>query len=319
MNTTLGYVELLGRNGEVSQRWRLTQLPCRIGRGYDMDVLLDDPFVAPAHLEVTGFGDEGIQARELGTRNGVFLTGERQPFTEGWIPAGEVVRLGRTQVRIQPAATPVAEEVTARATAGFAQKIRQPMMAAAWVLVMTAMSYALADSFRTTSDGQLDVIHTVLKISLAFMGTVILAGALGKLFSGAANLSAHVSLIAIAFVMWVGLNETLDIVNFSLGLNWNHALGVASEAVAVGWLVYQTSGLIFRIRYRTRWLTVLGAVLVRVVLMPGMDYLDNWEMPTPRIDVQVKPALFLVSSGVEPHAFIDRFQETRRRLDDRLR
>lgn len=41
------HVEVLGRTGEVAHRVGLVRLPATIGRAYDNDVIIDDPYVSP--------------------------------------------------------------------------------------------------------------------------------------------------------------------------------------------------------------------------------------------------------------------------------
>jgi len=43
------FVELLTRDKHLKTRHRFEQLPIRIGRSYDNDLILDDPYIAPNH------------------------------------------------------------------------------------------------------------------------------------------------------------------------------------------------------------------------------------------------------------------------------
>ena len=56
-------------------RFRIAGPEARIGRGYDNDVIVDDPYVAAQHLRV--FRDEAGQliAEDMGSVNGTFLDG----------------------------------------------------------------------------------------------------------------------------------------------------------------------------------------------------------------------------------------------------
>ena len=54
---TLAVVEVLGRRGEVVAREKIRSLPASIGRGFDNDVILDDEFVAPRHLQLDAADD----------------------------------------------------------------------------------------------------------------------------------------------------------------------------------------------------------------------------------------------------------------------
>jgi hypothetical protein len=101
------YVEILDRRGEVLRRERVTALPARIGRGYDNEIILDDPHVCATHalLEDVGWGP--LRLRNLDSLNGVLeLPSGRRANVVDMMP-GTVAQLGRTLVRIRDAAEPV--------------------------------------------------------------------------------------------------------------------------------------------------------------------------------------------------------------------
>ena len=93
------FVELLSRTGEVEQRHRVAQLPIRIGRAYDNEVILDDEHAAAHHAQVE-FDDEGLlQIRDLGSRNGMTYLGRAE--SQVHINGNSVVRLGQTHLRVR--------------------------------------------------------------------------------------------------------------------------------------------------------------------------------------------------------------------------
>lgn len=93
------FVELLSRTGEVEQRHRIAQLPIRIGRAYDNDVILDDEHAAAHHAQVE-FDEEGLlQIRDLGSRNGMTYLGRTEPQVH--INGNSVVRIGQTHLRVR--------------------------------------------------------------------------------------------------------------------------------------------------------------------------------------------------------------------------
>jgi len=53
------WVEILSRHRDITARVRTASPEVRIGRGYDNDVIVDDPYVAARHLRV--FRDEAGQ------------------------------------------------------------------------------------------------------------------------------------------------------------------------------------------------------------------------------------------------------------------
>lgn len=112
----LAVVEVLGRNGEILRRERLAKLPASIGRGFEADLMLDDPYVAANHLRLDADEENGFTLTDLGSINGFLIptrSNQRQEATVR-IAAGETIRLGHTQIRIWHSDSPVAAEILDR-------------------------------------------------------------------------------------------------------------------------------------------------------------------------------------------------------------
>jgi hypothetical protein len=111
------FIETLARNGDVLHRHRVEQLPIRIGRGYDNDYILDDPYAAPHHALIDVGEDGALLLRDLGTRNGVVHAGRRSEHLA--LTGNTVVRLGHTTLRIRAAGFPVPAELHDRTMHGW--------------------------------------------------------------------------------------------------------------------------------------------------------------------------------------------------------
>lgn len=105
------FVERLDRRGRVRGRVKVDALPFRIGRGYDCDLILDDPHVSPLHAVLERDAEGGLVLRDAGSRNGLFVGASRDPVTRV-VPDGDVsVRLGRTVLRLRAVDFAVPEAV----------------------------------------------------------------------------------------------------------------------------------------------------------------------------------------------------------------
>lgn len=130
---TLAVVEVLGRDGEILRRERFATLPAFIGRGFEADLMLDDPYVAARHLRLDIGEENDFTLTDLGSVNGFSLpTRSNQRLDVAvHIKAGETIRLGRTQIRIWRSDSPVATEILDRSTTN----ARSWITFAAWLVV----------------------------------------------------------------------------------------------------------------------------------------------------------------------------------------
>ena len=71
------WIEILGRHRDVVARYRGDGAEVRIGRGYDNDVVIDDPYVAPHHLRVYRGDDGKLVAEDLGSADGLYADDAR--------------------------------------------------------------------------------------------------------------------------------------------------------------------------------------------------------------------------------------------------
>src|ERR1700753_3876922 len=94
------WVEILSRQRDVAQRFGIASPEVRIGRGYDNDVIVDDPYVAANHLRV--FRDESgsLVAEDIGSANGTFLD-EKKRLSRFVIDGKQSIRIGQTYLRVR--------------------------------------------------------------------------------------------------------------------------------------------------------------------------------------------------------------------------
>lgn len=104
------WIEVVSRSRDVLARHRCAGPEIRIGRSYDNDVVLDDPYVAPRHLRIRRSEAGTWVAEDLGSANGLFLEHGQDKF--GWveIDGTRLIRIGHTYLRLREAGHAVAPE-----------------------------------------------------------------------------------------------------------------------------------------------------------------------------------------------------------------
>lgn len=98
-------LEVVDHRGRVRQRLRLPRYRFTIGRAYDNDAILDDPYVDGRHLELLVQPDGAVGFRDPGSANGTWEGRTRR--SEGVVRPGLALRIGRTTLRFVAATEPV--------------------------------------------------------------------------------------------------------------------------------------------------------------------------------------------------------------------
>lgn len=94
-------VELLSRDDKVINHYFVNKNTLSIGRAYDNDVRIDDPYVCPHHItfEESILDDEpSIRICDNGSLNGVKVN--RNPVVESQIGSSDIITIGRSRIRV---------------------------------------------------------------------------------------------------------------------------------------------------------------------------------------------------------------------------
>ena len=102
-------LETLDRFGKVKERHKLDRFPVRIGRSYDNDIILDDPYISPEHLELMLDGSGHILVTDLKSENGLFSLHPLVRHDILTIEENQRIRIGHTDIRLRSPDFPIRE------------------------------------------------------------------------------------------------------------------------------------------------------------------------------------------------------------------
>ena len=104
-------IEEINRGHKLIGRQRFSQATINIGRGYQSDVILSDPHVCSDHLTIEFDGEHWL-IKDNNSVNGSFL-GEGKKLAHGHkLSSGDIITLGKSQIRVVFPHHPVTETVT---------------------------------------------------------------------------------------------------------------------------------------------------------------------------------------------------------------
>jgi hypothetical protein len=219
------WVEILSRHRDVTARLRSNGPELRIGRGYDNDVIVDDPYVAARHLRV--FRDEAGQlvAEDTGSVNGTFLDGGRSRLARIIVDGSKTIRIGQTYLRIREIGHAVEPERVAQPDRGIL-----PMLGGAALGAVTLGIYMLKVWLTQTGEPR---VSTYLTPSLTIIATVLawagLWALLSRIFSGQSRFLRNL-LIVLAGAFALSLyNELAQILAFA----WTWAAASSYQYVVI--------------------------------------------------------------------------------------
>lgn len=206
------WVEVLSHQQEVLMRHRFTGVEIRIGRAYDNDMVIDDPYVAPRHLRVFRDDLNGLVVEDAGSTNGVYLDGTATRQARFAINGDTILRLGRTRLRLRETHHAVAPE-----------RVAQPPTRL-WPLTLGLMILMLGWSLLTlwleeTAEPKFPKYAVP---ALALVSSVVLwAGAwavLSRIFAGRARYSLNLVIALLGLLAIEFYSEAVELAAFAFSL-----------------------------------------------------------------------------------------------------
>lgn len=252
------WVEILSRQREVAARFRVVASEVRIGRGYDNDVVIDDPYVAAKHLRVYRHDDGHLVAEDVGSANGTFLDGNRTRLSTFTVDGKQPIRIGQTYLHIRDVNHEVERERLAP-TERHALPIVLTIVLAMVLVGIDVLKIWLTQTGEARLSAYLTPLLTVASLLLVWVGLWAL---LCRIFDGRAHFLRNLLIALIGTVAFSVFNEFALYAAYA----WNWPDGVTYGYVAA-WLSF--AGLCFfhlrEVGRKRLWLK--GAAVV--VLMAG--------------------------------------------------
>lgn len=268
----LMFVEVVDRRGRVVQRVRVDALPFRIGRAYSNDLILDDRFVCPEHLQVARNAEGQFMAEDLGSANGVFDADSGARIERVRLDSRPQLRLGRTLIRFRDAEDVIEPTVVESRHAPIVQWATDHWSAALLMLAVLLGARVLESvlgSYREIS--QFEVIGDAAVALLAVAGWAGAWALVSRLLGHPTRLVAHWMTVSGCSLAAIVLAWALNHARFRMAsINAVEALEFSGEVALLALLLFGNLTAASVLRKRRRQFTaalvalsVLGAVELR--------------------------------------------------------
>ncbi|MBU8894564.1 FHA domain-containing protein [Corallococcus sp. M34] len=294
------FLEVLEGDG-VQARHRLERFPVSVGRGYDNDIILDDPKVSASHLRVERREDGALVVRDLGSQNGTFRVDPWAPLAEVVLTPDARVALGDTVLRFRPRSHKVEDTVIARMAESPRERLfEQPraFTATLLVLVFACLVSGYVTNYQRTDWGDLLTSGLIpLGVALLWAGGWSLASRISR---RSFQFRTHATLGGLMLLGVTLVPAATATLGFSL--SWHWGLGFLTKVAYLGLLVW---GLFWHLRYVTRWEPVR---LLRVLVVGSGVFLLLTYIPTLLANEEFSPELDFSRSMLPPSFRVARTQ-----------
>ncbi len=308
----LAFIEVVGRHGEVQARHAVYVWPALVGRGYDSQVILDDPHVAPRHVSIEPAEDGGFRVSDLQSLNGISLPPAAQRVAEAHVGPDDLVRLGRTQIRVRAPSYAVRPEAQLRVAAPY----RRPaafVVAAAILLALTLWSAWIAT---TSRDEWAQILIPTVVTSVVVAVWISVWSLVGRIVGGRANFAAHGFVACALLAASAAAGTIFEYLSFGFGERWLDHAGTAVLAMLTVYMLYRHLRLNSRATRAKLGFVACGIVAAGFGVFVGLQRAGETRFEgVQRYDHALKSPAFLWIPGVTPEAFLAEGQKLRHKAD----
>ncbi|MEJ2201194.1 MAG: FHA domain-containing protein [Desulfuromonadaceae bacterium] len=299
----LGYLEILDKAGRVIQRTPVQGQTLRIGRAFDNDLILDDPYVCPYHVRLTL--EEGQpRLTDLQSINGITDAAGHPLADNVSLAGGQVVHLGRTSLRFRsldhslPPTLPIARNRPL-------QFLLRPLCL--WMVFLLTLGNTLLEIYMSTTEE-----FEPLKQAPVLLGILILVVLWSMLWSFASRIVSHrwnfwnFCGIACLGLLLSTLAETgIEYLCFALSLDkallWTAYL---AEFLVVGAVIYINLRLISAVSWILLARFAGGIALALVLVTWGVTYSQQGDFDSsPQYQVTLKAPFWKIGGSSSTEEF----------------
>lgn len=305
------WVEILSRHRDIAARFRIAGPEVRIGRGYDNDVIVDDPYVAARHLRI--FRDERGQlvAEDLGSANGTFLDGGRNRLASLIVDGRQPIRIGQTYLRVRDLNHAVEPERLARPQWQILP-VALAMTLAGAILGIDAVRIWLTQVGETRASNYLTPLLSIVAMIVIWVGAWAL---LSRIFAGRSHFFRNLLIALSAVFAFSFYNEFAQYLAFA----WTWSAASTYQYLAA-WSILAVAGFLHlrevgagRLWLKGALVTALLAVAVTVqTLQRSEAFSDSGRQNTAHV---LMPPSFRAVPFRDEAAFFGEIGELKSKLD----
>jgi hypothetical protein len=268
------FVEVLDRRGRLLARQRIERSPITIGRAYANDVIVDDPYVCPAHLRILGSDDGTVLVEDLGSVNGTHGDPDGPRIGRATLPSDARVRIGNTILRFRRDDAPVPPALVHAWGAGASSLFaRTPVALASWLVVgLLLMHSVFIEGYERPQGWRVAGLGVLLVLGISVWAAAW--ALITRVVTHEWRFLAHASVACV----YLGLDLIGDTVQGYVAFlgagTWPATLlSTACDAVPLAWLLGAHLALVGTMRVRRR----LAVATVTALCLVGLfTFASHW-------------------------------------------
>ena len=294
------WIEVTSKAGALLTRQRVTGDRFSVGRGYQNDLIVDDPAVSPAHIRFSRDDTGAWWIDDLASDNGTVDMRTNTPVSRLQLTENAALRIGHTLLTVRSSAFVVpdttrmtgAQTVTATATPS-----RVVYYAFAAMLLVGATS-ALSIWLKQTGESKLAIyVFGVIMLPMMALGWALAWALVTRIVAARGQFFRHLLIVGVALLATSLIGVLVKYSDYAFALVNASALESAVTWLAIGALL--AAHLHVVVPNRVRLVAVVVGVLIVAAI--SMDYVlkeERQRLQPPQIVTSLLPSFLPTKSPV---------------------
>jgi len=291
-------IEEVNRLGHITGRHIFDEFPVSIGRGYQNDLIIDDPYVSSEHLSINET-DNGWLVEDKQSENGIKFRLHSTQSHVNHLNSGDEIILGRTRIRLLSPRHPVPKTHLLPTRTSISKILSQPLVAVSTVLlaiVLLLTEAQLSIPVKTGFEKLLASIFPTFIFALMWAG---IWAFVGRVITHRASFLPHFVAAILVFVISMSASTISDYLTYNLSVTLPATL---IEFVIIGFTI---AGLFYinlsnSTNLNRRSSLITGHAVAWTMLMLGlfMQYVNKPDFShSPEYASQLKPPFAKVATS----------------------
>lgn len=290
-------VEILDRFGKLKERHRIESFPCKVGRDYSNNIIIDDLYISPSHIIIDQ--EDGLfSLQDTDSMNGVFSLNPFKKQQSINIQDNSRIRIGHTDIRFRFVDHKIKETIQERDKPSQISMLLSNGFILPVVWLIFSLAYMLNNYLEETSLVTFQKLFSETFPLLLFMILWALVwSVVSKIVTHRFYFSFHaiwitcltlISTIMDNFANYFEFGFSLESSSYILGLIFSLAI---TSVLLYGHLHYSTT-----LSYKkSRFASVITAIII-ISIVEILSLLNTPEFSnTPKYSSIIKPSAFILS------------------------
>lgn len=314
-------IEEISRGHKLLGRHKFIKNTIAIGRGYQNDIILDDPHICADHLSIEFDGEHWV-INDTDSVNGSFVDNGKKPAHQHVIKSGDIISVGKSQIRVLFPDHPVKPSVAFNPFENLINFARKPLVLVASILLLAAVSGYLVYLDKPTEITFTQLLAPTIGMTLLFTLWPLLVTIISHLTKHDARIISQIGICFLFFnLMW--FSDIIEgVISFNLSSNWPLMAFSLVLPVALSFgLFWFNCAIGFHMSERRKLVVASGLTLL---LFGGVFVINLSNKPEfsalPTYNSALMPPSFLLTSGSDVETFINDsqalFEKTREKAQE---